>query len=267
MTSPQPTPTVAERLREGTARSTAARLLHGVGRASVVAYREDPDRPLHALAHGLTAADVPVVALPAGTLDPADARREVRLRIDQHGADPRTRVSVASLHALAHLRLMDESETGAMSGLGLLPPEVDWSAGSGAQVALLCLDRLLLHDQAGVTPMSFADVAGPPCFPSRDQEWVCRDAVEVLGCARIHGIVAEVVSGARPGVVGPGHPTPASMSPVVGQTVLADVDATGCTWLDVGAGSTRTVFVPFGAPVRRLEDLPAAVDRLAQPAV
>ncbi|WP_298889833.1 hypothetical protein [uncultured Serinicoccus sp.] len=267
MTTPQPTSTVADQMREGTTRSTAARLLHGAGRASVVAYRDDPDRSLHVLAHGLTAADVPVVALPAETLDPARTCREVRLRVDQHGADPRTRVSVASLHALAHLRIMDEGETRAMSSLGLLPPEVDWPAAAGAQVALLCLDRLLLHDQAGVTPMSFSEVVDPPCFPARDQEWVCRDAVEELGSGRIGQIVDEVVCGAREGLVGPGHPTPPTMSPVVGQRVLADVDSTGCTWLEVGTTSTRTVFVPFGAPVRCLDDLQAAVGRLAQPAV
>ncbi|WP_298751852.1 hypothetical protein [uncultured Serinicoccus sp.] len=267
MTPAQPTPTVTNRMREGTTRSTAARLLRGAGRASVVAYRDDPDRALHVLAHGLTAADVPVVALPADTLDPSQTCREVRFKVDQHGADPRTRVSVASLHALAHLRIMDEAETRAMSSLGLLPPEVDWPATTGAQVALLCLDRLLLHDQAGVTPMSFSEVVHPPCFPARDQEWLCRDAVEELGSGRIGQIVEEVVCGAREGLVGPGHPTPASMAPVVGERVLADVDSTGCTWLEVGPGSTRTVFVPFGEPVRCLDDLQAAVGLLAQPAV
>ncbi|KUG52425.1 hypothetical protein AVL62_13900 [Serinicoccus chungangensis] len=258
---------MVDRLREATTRSTAARLVHGAGRATVVAYRDDPDRSLHVLAHGLTAADVPVVALPADSLDPSRSCREVRLRIDRHGADPRTRVSVASLHALAHLRIMDEGETRAMSSLGLLPPEVDWPATSGAQVALLCLDRLLLHDQAGVTPMAFAEVVDPPCFPARAQEWLCRDAVEELGAGRIGQILDEVVCGSREGLVGPGHPTPPSMSPVVGQRVLADVDSTGCTWLEVGTASTRTVFVPFDASVRCLEDLQAALGSLAQPAV
>ena len=44
--------------RAATTRSTAARLLDGAGRATVVAYRKDAGRPHQVLAHGLTPADV-----------------------------------------------------------------------------------------------------------------------------------------------------------------------------------------------------------------
>ncbi|WP_130014863.1 hypothetical protein [Serinicoccus sediminis] len=268
MTAPHPTSPVVDRMRDATARSTAARLLRGAGRAGVVAYREDPDHAHPVLSHGLTAADLLVLTLPAGSLDPATSCREVRLRLDQQAADPRVRVSTASLHALAHLRLMDEDEVSAMSGLGLLPTEVRWSADAGAQVALLCLDRLLLHDPAGVTPLSFADVVEPPCFPTRDQEWLCRDTVEQLGAEGTRTVVDAVVEGRQDGIVGPQRPTPASMSGLAGQTVLADVDGAGCTWLQVDtAGGTRTVFVPFPTTARCPEDLERAVDQLAQLAV
>ncbi|OLT39571.1 hypothetical protein BJF86_06840 [Serinicoccus sp. CNJ-927] len=251
--------------RAATTRSTAARLLDGAGRATVVAYREDAGRPHQVLAHGLTPADVLAVALPTACLAEGEGCHEVRLRIDQHGADPRLRVSTASVHTLAHLRLVEDVELGRLAALGLLPTEVGWAAEAGARVALLALDRVLLHDQGGVTPLAFAELVCSDRFPHRSQEWLCHEIAQAVDDPA--AVVAQVCAGDRAGVVGQGHPTPASVRPYVGETVLADVDGTGCTWLRIDADRTRTVFVPFDAPVRDLDQLEAAVTGLGQPAV
>ncbi|WP_151523801.1 hypothetical protein [Serinicoccus kebangsaanensis] len=254
-------------LRAATTRSTAARLLGGTGRASLVAYREQPDVSHQVLAHGLTAADVMAVALPPGCLDATASCHEVRMRIDQHGADPRLRVSTASVHALAHLRLVEEAELEELASLGLLPTEVDWAREAGAQVALLALDKVLLHDQGGVTALAFGELVGLDRFPHRDQEWQCREIVQGLGADAAARIVSGVCRGDRDGVVGQGHPTPRSVRTLTGETVLADIDSTGCTWLLVDAERTRTVFVPFAAPATCLDTLETAVGGLDQLAV
>ncbi|ANS79208.1 hypothetical protein SGUI_1812 [Serinicoccus hydrothermalis] len=265
MTSTPPVVGAQPDLRAASTRSTAARLLDGSGRAGLVAYREHAGRSHQVLAHGLTPADVLAVALPAGCLPQGGTCHEVRLRIDQHGADPRLRVSTASVHALAHLRLVESDELADLVSLDLLPTEVRWAAEAGARVALLALDRVLLHDQGGVTAISFDELVGSTRFPPRAEEWRCREVVQAMESAP--RLVTQVCEGGRDGVVGQGHPTPESVRPFTGQTVLADVDGTGCTWLRIETERTRTVFVPFAEPVGSLEELEAAVADLGQLAV
>lgn len=262
------TSVTAPDLRCAASRSTARRLLDGAGRATVVAYRDDPDRPHAVLAHGLTPADLIAVALHDGEgLPEPNQCGEVRLRIDQHGADPSLRVATASLHALAHLRVVDDSELDTLRSLDLLPTDVGWAAEAGAPVALLALDRVVLHGQGGVSAHRLADVVGEQTFPRAVEEWECREIVAGLGAERTENLLADVLTGRRPGSVGHEHRTPTSALTHVGRTLLADVDSIGCTWLRVEQDRTRTVFAAFPRPVTSVAELGAAVAGLTQPAV
>lgn len=255
-------------VRSAAARSTARRLLDGAGRATLVAYRSDPDRPLAVLAHGLTPADLIAVALhDSEGLPDANQCGEVRLRIDQHGADPRLRVATASMHALAHLRVVDDAELATLRSLDLLPADVGWAAQAGASVALLAVERVVFHGQGGVSAHLLADVVGAHTFPDVTQEWECREVVAGLGDERITALVDEIVAHRRPGSVLQEHRTPLSAQAHAGSTLLADVDSTGCTWLRVERDRTRTVYAAFPRPVSTMTGLHAAIVELAQPAV
>lgn len=259
MTSPS-TP-LRHDLRGATTRSTASRLLEGAGHAALVAYRHDPDRSHPVLAHGLTADGLLAVALPTDRPELGDAGVDVRLRIDQHGADPRLRVSTASLHALAHVRAVSAAEAADLCSRGSLPRAIAWAADAGAQVALVSLDRVVLPDQGGVSALPFAEVVDgrQSTFPAPQEEWECREIVQRMGDDRTARVAAEVVAGHRRGMVAHGQPTPASVRPFAGQTLLADVDSTGCTWIEVQDQRTRAVFVPFDLPVTTLEELEVAI--------
>lgn len=264
MTSPS-TP-LRHDLRGATTRSTASRLLEGAGQAALVAYRQDPDRSHPVLAHGLTPDGLLAVALPTDRPELCDAGLDVRLRIDQHGADPRLRVSTASLHALAHLRAVTAGEAADLCSRGSLPRAVAWAADAGAQVALVSVDRIVLHDHGGVSALPFAEVVDgqPVVFPAPQEEWECREIVQGIGGGCMALVAAEVVAGRRRGVVAPDQPTPASVRPFAGQTLLADVDSTGCTWIEVQDQRTRAVFVPFDLPVTTLEELAVAIGAWGQ---
>lgn len=265
--SPHPTTgaasTAAVQQRRATARSVATRLLEGAGRCTVVAYRVDPHGVHRPLAHGLAGTGQIALALDAGFEVEPGRCAAVRLRIDQLGADPRIRVATASLHALAHLRVPDEQQLAALTEGGALPEEVALAVSGGARLALLATDKLLVHGHGGVSTLALHDLDEHRGFPAAAQEWDCTEVLAGTGMDRhAASVVQEVTDGARAGVVCAAQPTPASVARHAGETVLADVDSTGCTWLVIEEHLTRSVFVPFASPVHGLDDLAAAVREL-----
>lgn len=263
---------------EQSARSVARRLVRGAGRCGVVAYREDPDVSHDALAHGLCSTGELALALPAAALPAlglaadlvdvvaggdAAPRPEVRVRVDQHGAHHEMRVATASVHALGRLRLLGADETAAMVLAHVLPAGVEEAAVAGAPVGLVSTERMLLHGQAGVSAYTPRELVDGGCFPLADEEWDAVEVVEQRGEEWAAGVVAAAVADGSAGWTGAARRTPGSAAHLGGRMLLADVDAAGCTWLEVGLTHTRTVFVPFAAAVRSTAELADALEGLA----
>ena len=264
MTAPVPrTPSQVhddlDALRRAMARSVAARLLEGAGRCSVVAYHLDPDTAHRPLAHGLCATGQVALALnDSFAIDPGSCGA-VRLRLDQLAADARLQVATASLHALGHLHVLEEEQVRSLRQAGALPQTVALAADAGARVALLALsgDKVIVHGHGGVSTLLLPELAEQPAFPSREQEWDSVALVAALGEAS--SVVQEAADSVRPGLVCGAQPTPPGIAEYAGQVLLADVDSTGCTWLQVEEHLTRSVVVPFPAPIRDLTALTAAL--------
>ena len=244
--------------------SLARRLLSGAGRASLVAYDLAPLKEAGALCHGLSAdGDLVVACLaddeaPATTWDEGPLR--VRLDVIKEAPEWAVRITACAVHLLGVLEwLPGELLPSYLAEAGLDPQLAELATTVGGRLGVVRTDRVLVHDSAGVLPLSFDEAIGAS-FPDAEQEWVARDLVGRLSPGQLAGLVEAAASGWGAGVTLSTREEHAC-SHTEGQVFCVDIDRTGLTLMSVDPGRASVHFVGFDDPADAIDEL---TDRLGQ---
>lgn len=247
--------------------SLVSRMLDGAGALSVLAYREQPQTGLDALAHGRSAAgDLVLVTRPpahtwwarmlAGDVLP------VRLDVTLQAPSADICAVSASTHGLGTLSFWSPRQIDNALDDGALDDRVAAAATlPGARVATIECPTYLLHDTCGVTSIGRADLLTPgSAYPAARDELEAADLIHALGPAGFADLFAQVLTSERVGTVWAPAAVPFSTG---GAIDLLDVDGHGFTMANLSTRTPCTVFVPFAEPARDVFSLAEAVRRLA----
>ncbi len=249
--------------------SLARRLLSGAGRASLVAYDLAPLIEAGALCHGLTVTGELVVAgladdgVPASTW--TDGPLRVRLDIVKEAPESAVRITACAVHLLGELEWLPAEDLGDyVEDAGLDPRLVEIATTMGGRLGIVRTDRVLVHDSAGVLPLSFGEIAGATSwgvrsFPDVEQEWTARDLVGRLPAERLTGLTRAVATGHGVTLSSRAEIT---CSHTEGQVYCVDVDRTGLTLMSVELGRANVHFVPFERPADAIDELADRLGRL-----
>ncbi|MFT4296346.1 MAG: hypothetical protein QM582_13130 [Micropruina sp.] len=255
--------------------SLARRLLTGSGRASLVAYDLSPLVEAGALCHSMTVTGDLVVACLADDAVPAttwtDGPLRVRLDIVKEAPEWAVRITACAVHLLGELEwLPGELLPQYLADAGLDQRVTELATATGGRLGIIRTDRVLVHDSAGVLPLSFGEVAGVHpatgqpwsgrSFPDAEQEWEARDQVGRLSSEELAELVFAAAAGWGAGA------TLSSRAEVTcahteGQVYCVDVDRTGLTLMAVELGRATVHFLAFGKPADSIDEL---IDRLDQ---
>ena len=239
--------------------SLAHRMLAGSGQASVVAYRLDEQPVLNSVAHGFTRGGELVVA---AVVDPAEVGEElgvtgepleVRVDITKVAPEPNVRIVAASAHLLASLEWLHPLDAELLAGTGELPEIVAAvAAAPNGRLGVLDVARVVLHDGAGVTPLTFGQLldhrhgaVGDPAEAVVNTEAAGLDVVTgvdrtdlaVMCDAAEQGWMTAHMLTQKPSLSGCAHTT--------NKDFVVDVDLTGVTVLRHAAQLTSVYFIPF----------------------
>ena len=263
-------------------RSCAHRLLNGAGQAMLVAYREEPAINLTAVAHGIAADGSLVVAAAEPMLIEVLASRDVgamdvRVSIEKESPDPTVEIVASAVHFLGTARWLPlEEATEAVAG-GALPDGVAAIASApGGCLAVVSMERVLLHDAAGVTPVSWEEVCRQGCeaeaeaagggdlFADSFGELLGLDVLSSFGCDSVNELFGAVMLGIVPGALLARQPVRISCEHVQTAVLCVDIDRTGLTLMRVSRDEAVTAFVPFAAPVVGGGELAREIGRLIE---
>lgn len=256
--------------------SLARRLLTGAGRASLVAYDLAPLVEAGALSHGVSTDGDLIVACLADDAVPAttwtDGPLRVRLDILKGAPEWAVRITACAVHLLGTLEwLPEELVDGYLATAGLDPRLAELATTVGGRLGVIRTDRLLVHDSAGVLPLSFGEVAGRRpaggprawgfrSFPDAEQEWAARDLVGRLSADQLAGLVSAATSGWGAGATLSSR-AEVTCSHTEGQVFCVDVDRTGLTLMSVVLGRASVHFLAFDEPADAIDEL---ADRIGQ---
>lgn len=247
------------------ATSLAERMLSGGAVAGIVAWRLDAEYDM--VAHGLLPTGDLVVALrprPGCLLRSLSAGVPVDVRVDlfRHAQVITLDVVAASLHLLGELTFLREDD--ATRDRGWLPERVaDLAALDGTRLGVIEANRLLVHDNRGVTPLNWNDAVRPqPDFPRDDLATF--DAVWSWGEAALELLCDSVRAGLIPGEVSARAHKNRPCPHVVDRVFLVDVDRTGITLMQVTAEEQVTIFLAFSEAPETLTELEASVAALME---
>lgn len=264
---------LADTLRARTV-SLARRLLGGAGRAALVAYDLDPLVEAGALCHTLSADGDLVIAclrdpaVPATQWDETSLR--VRVDIVKEAPECAVRITACAVHLLGELDwIPDALVPDYLARAGLPEVLVELGTGAAGRLGVVRADRLLVHDSAGVTPLSFDCVTGRhpsapatsvESFPNREQEWLARDLVGELSSWQLAGLLDAAADGWDSALM-MSQRAEQACSHVDGQVFCVDLDRTGLTLMAVRGGETSVAFIAFHQSVNAVDEL---IDRLDQ---
>lgn len=266
------TPSTAVLSLSDRAASMAHRLLSGVGAASAVAYRHDPEHAIEVLAHGLTSDGDLVVALraeslPDGVLDQSSrgtGPTHVRLDVRREATEAHVRIVAATIHLLGRVDWLEDNVRRAAVASGFLPAEVALVAGApGVLLGRVRSDRVLLHDASGVTPFPYAELvsrAQSDAFPTTSEELDAQEAVSSLPADELHALCDAVAEQRLTGCVLSERPNRGACDSTLGRVFCVDVDTLGVNLMRVSADVTSVVFLHFPQPV---QDVPGLRRQLA----
>lgn len=256
--------------------SLARRLLSGAGRASLVAYDLAPLVEAGALYHGVSVDGNLMVAclvedaVPATTW--ADGQLRVRFDVLKEAPEWAVRITACAVHLLGTLEWFpEELVEDYLATSGLDPRMTELATAVGGRLGVIRADRVLVHDSAGVFPLSFGEVVGlHPAgglrqwgcrsFPDSTQEWAARDVVGELSAGELTRLVRAAADGWDAGT------TLSSRAEVTcahteGHVFFVDVDRTGLTLMSVTLGRATVHFLAFDTPADAIDEL---TDRLGQ---
>lgn len=266
-------PALDDALRARTV-SLAQRLLGGAGRAALVAYDLDPLVEAGALGHALSADGDLVIAclsdpdVPATQWDETPLR--VRVDIVKEAPEAAVRITACAVHLLGELTwVSDDLMAGFIRDAGLPENLLELGTGAGGRLGVVRTDRVLVHDSAGVTPLSYACVTGRhpgaaadpiDSFPNREQEWIARDLLGELTFWQLAGLMDAAADGWGSALM-MSQRAEHACSHVDGQVFCVDLDRTGLTLMAVRDGETAVAFFAFHQSVNAVDEL---IDRLDQ---
>ena len=249
------------------ATSLAERMLSGGAVAGIVAWRLDVEYDM--VAHGLLPSDDLVIALrprPGSPLESllAGVRVDVRVDLFRHAQVITLDVVAASLHMLGELTLLREEDVTRALERGWLPERVaDLAALEGTRLGIVEANRLLVHDNRGVTPLNWNDAVRPqPDFPRDDLATF--EVVWAWGEAALELLCDSVRAGLIPGEASARAHKNRPCAHVVGRVFLVDVDRTGITLMQVTAEEQVTIFLAFSEAPKTLVELEASVAALME---
>ena len=263
-------------------RSCAHRLLNGAGQAMLVAYREEPAINLTAVAHGIAADGSLVVAAAEPMLIEVLASRDVdamdvRVSIEKESPDPTVEIVASAVYFLGTARWLPLEETTEAVAGGALPDGVAAIASApGGCLAVVSMERVLLHDAAGVTPVSWEEVCRQGCeaeaeaagggnlFADSFGELLGLDVLSSFGCDSVNELFGAVMLGIVPGALLARQPVRISCEHVQTAVLCVDIDRTGLTLMRVSRDEAVTAFVPFAAPVVEGGELAREIGRLIE---
>jgi hypothetical protein len=256
--------------------SLARRLLSGSGRASLVAYDLAPLVEAGALCHGMSATGDLVVACLADDAVPvttwADGPLRVRLDVVKEAPEWAVRITACAVHLLGTLEWVSaERVNGFLAGARVDPNLVELATARGGRLGIVRTDRVLVHDSAGVLPLSFGEVAGlHPAggtewgfrsFPDANQEWAARDLIGELSAEQLTALAMAAAAGWDAGV------TLSSRAEITcahteGHVFCVDIDRTGLTLMSVELGRAGVHFLAFDRPADTVDELTDRLDQL-----
>lgn len=266
------TPSAAVLSLSDRAASMAHRLLSGVGVATAVAYRHDPEHTVDVLAHGLTDDGDLVVALradalPEGVLDArggSTGPTHVRLDVRREATEARVRIVAATVHLLGRVEWLEDHVSRVAAASGFLPADVALVAGApGVLLGRVRSERVLLHDASGVTPFPYAELVSREtagAFPTTLEELDAQEAVSSLPAEELHALCDAVCDERLTGCVLSQRPSRGACDSTLGRVFCVDVDAVGVNLMRVAADTTSVVFVHFPQSVT---DVPGLRRQLA----
>ena len=263
-------------------RSCAHRLLSGAGQAMLVAYHEDPALTLTAIAHGIAVDGSLVLATTEPELIEVLASRDVgamdvRMSIEKESPDPTVEIVAAAVHLLGKARWLPPEEMAEALAAGVLPDHVAAIASAPRScMAVVTTERVLLHDAAGVTPVSYEEVrrqhheaeseavAGGDLFVDSFGELLGLDAVSSFGYDAINELFGTVMLGMVPGALLARQPVRLGCEHIHTAVLCVDVDRVGLTLMRVSREEAATAFIPFVTPVFKSERLTREIGRLIE---
>lgn len=224
----------------------ARRLLGGAGAASLDAYRLT--ETLQCVAHGMTEDGVLVIAArPEGLLAQA-VTADIRLDVVKQAPDPLISIVGCSLHLLGGLTWADGDL------LADLPAAVaDMLEFPGVRIGVIDIDRAVLHDLTGATPLPADELFYEPSLV--DDEYAGYEIVASQGQGVLKDLCWAVMVGEVPGIVVSKAPLRAACSHTRGQVFCVDVDAGGVTLMLVGRDETLIVYAAYHGPAMSQREL------------
>lgn len=188
------------------AAAVALRLLARSGTASFVAYRRDAHRAIAVPAHCLTPTGELVVAhvgsdVPGSATGVADVRVDIR----REATEAQTRILAATAHLLGRIEWLEASSRRDLLQSGWMSQSVKVMAGApNAVLGLVRTARVLLHDAAGISPLTLAQAVGAgdgAMYPRAQEEFDAHEVVVAGGLDLLYGIYAATLDGRDEGGV------------------------------------------------------------------
>ncbi|MBO3144000.1 hypothetical protein [Dermatophilus congolensis] len=261
-----PTPSICSNAR---ATSLARRLVGGEGAATLMRYRIDPESCLEVAAHGLDSKGRILLAFSrhSGMGAPStDVLEEVRVDIRLESPDPRVRILAATLHYLGVLQWIPEDERDGWANSPGIPEDVAAVIEAGGALAVVNINRVLVHDSAGVAPVSAIAMKNYPVSPLCGSGVMgsleAHDAVLSFPNHELRAVITAVVEGLADGDVLDERPSHGGCEHTQDRVYCVDVDSTGITLMHIGplGGMSRIVHVelPTAATVDDVQSTLAA---------
>lgn len=243
--------------------SVARRYLSGAGRASLLAYRMDPQVEVDVMAHALLGDGRVVVALGPQGADIVGDVVDIRLDVEKFAPDAALLIRSGTLHGLGQLTWLDgrsEDLPGLVGAVAGMP---------GVRIGVLSLPRLLLHDSAGVTVLHADELlpGGEDCSSLRLDELAATEVVAAVGDSGWLDIISSVLAGRQAGAELGRIELRATCSHTLGSVRCLDVDALGVTVMHIAATHATTVFVPFDAEAGTPDEVRAGLARMLESTV
>lgn len=236
------------------AENLTRRILAGAGGLSLVPYRVDPQAYVSVLAHGVDPSGRVLVLC---AVEDAELIGDTAVRVDsvKKALEFDVDITVASLHALAHISWLAEGE--GVAGFGYHPI-------SHLRVGVLELDTIYVRDPHGTTKSEFSDLMpGVLEAGASFDDLDARNEIGRLSFSQLSGLVAGVSMGVLPGFILSDREQ-SLCGAHQNRIWVADVDRHGVVLFRAGERRITTAMVRFPEQVDSLADLAEAVAALAE---
>ncbi|GAB78877.1 hypothetical protein SAMN05421595_0088 [Austwickia chelonae] len=248
-------------------RTAARRALTGAGAATFTALDTEPGHGHDVIAHGLTDRGDFLMALarphPA---HPATRPTRARCDIRREAAEPRVRITAATVHLLGTVEWLTETARTTQLHEKALPETITTVAEiPDIMIGTLQIDRLIVHDSSGAVPLPLDGLLDDPAtetFPHRGDALAAHEIVAAHPATALADLCTAVKDGHVVGRQLSERPHHQPCRHIRGKTFCVDTDAGGVTLMHIGERTTDVVYAAFRSPVRDLTGLRVELDHL-----